>query len=95
MKSPYGPPLVECKGSNPIHKEIGCAPNTVRNEIKRGTVALYKGKILRYKATTGQAAHEQNRQVCCRHYDFLKKIDFIRCLGPAANGIGISRPVIK
>ena len=25
---------------NKIAKEIGCAPNTVRNEIKRGTVVL-------------------------------------------------------
>ncbi|MFP5528238.1 helix-turn-helix domain-containing protein [Peptococcus simiae] len=31
---------------NKIAKEIGCAPNTVRNEIKRGAVALYKGRIL-------------------------------------------------
>ena len=28
---------------NRIAGETGCAPNTVRNEIKRGTVALYKG----------------------------------------------------
>lgn len=62
---------------NKIAKEIGCAPNTVRNEIKRGTVVLYKGNILRYKATAGQATYEQNRQVCCRHYDFLEKVDFI------------------
>ena len=62
---------------NKIAKEIGCASNTVRNEIKRGTVELYKGHILRYKATAGQATYEQNRQVCCRHYDFLKKADFI------------------
>jgi len=62
---------------NKIAKEIGCAPNTVRNEIKRGTVVLYKGNILRYKATAGQATYEQNRQVCCRYYDFLEKVDFI------------------
>ena len=31
---------------NGIAKEIGCAPNTVRNEIKRGTVALYRGNVL-------------------------------------------------
>ena len=35
---------------NRIAKEIGYAPNTVRNEIKRGTVALYRGNVLRYKA---------------------------------------------
>lgn len=51
--------------ANKIAKEIGCAPNIVRNEIRRGTVALDKGNILRYKATTGQATYEKNRQVCC------------------------------
>lgn len=30
---------------NRIAKEIGCAPNTVRNEIKRGTVSLYKNTL--------------------------------------------------
>ncbi|MDD7433958.1 MAG: IS30 family transposase [Peptoniphilaceae bacterium] len=63
--------------ANKIAKEIGCAPNTARNEIRRETVALYKGNILRYKATTGQATYEKNRQVCCRHCDFLEKADFI------------------
>ena len=29
--------------ANKIAKEIGCAPNTVRNEIRRGTVSLYTG----------------------------------------------------
>ena len=62
---------------NSIAKEIGCAPNTVRNEIKRGTVSLYKGNILRYKATAGQDAYERNRQSCCRHYDFFEKSNFI------------------
>ena len=35
---------------NKIAKEIGCAPNTVRNEIKRGTCDMYNGHIHRYKA---------------------------------------------
>ena len=60
-----------------IAKEIGCAPNTVRNEIKRGTVALYTGNVLRYKAKAGQAAYEKHRQLCCRHYDRFEKGDFI------------------
>lgn len=62
---------------NSIAKEIGCALNTVRNEIKRGTMSLYKGNILRYKATVGQDAYERNRQSCCRHYDFFEKSNFI------------------
>ena len=29
--------------ANKIAKKVGCAPNTVRNEIHRGTVPLYTG----------------------------------------------------
>ncbi|WP_019134011.1 helix-turn-helix domain-containing protein [Kallipyga massiliensis] len=54
---------------NRIAKEIGRALNTVRNKIKRGTVALYKGNLLCYKATAGEAAYEENCKACCRHYD--------------------------
>ena len=36
--------------ANKIAKEIGCAPNNVRNEIRRGTVSLYRGNVKRYKA---------------------------------------------
>ena len=62
--------------SNRITKEIGYAPNTVRNEIKHGTVALYKGNLLRYKATAGEVAYEQNCKACCQHYDFFEKDEF-------------------
>lgn len=62
---------------NRIAKEIGCAPNTIRNEIRRGTVSLYGGSVQRYKAKTGQETYHQNRQNCCRHYDLLSKNDFI------------------
>ena len=41
---------------NRIAGELGCAPNTVRNEIKRGTVTLYRGNIFRYRAKVRQAA---------------------------------------
>ena len=30
------------------------------NEIKRGTVALYNGNVMRYKAKAGQDAYEKN-----------------------------------
>lgn len=62
---------------NRIAREIGCALNTVRNEIKRGTVALYSGTVLRCKVKIGQAAYEKNRETCCRHYDLLDKSAFI------------------
>lgn len=60
-----------------IAKEIGCAPNTVRNEIKRGTVSLYNGHVQRYKAKAGQEAYKKNRLNSCRHYDLLAKSRFI------------------
>ena len=63
--------------ANKIAKEIGCAPNTVRNEIKRGTVALYNGSVRRYKAEEGQKAYEKNRKGCHRKYELLDKIEFI------------------
>ena len=59
-----------------IAAEIGCAPNTIRNEIKRGTVTLYTGNIHRYKAKAGQKAYKKNRLNCCRHYDYLTKSEF-------------------
>lgn len=62
---------------NRIAKEIGCAPNTVRNELKRGTILLHKGKVSRYKAKRGQERYEQNRKACCRGYDLLKKLAFV------------------
>ena len=62
---------------NRIAGELGYAPNTVRNEIKRGTVTLYRGNIFRCKAKVGQAAYEKNREACCRHYNLLEKSTFI------------------
>ena len=59
--------------ANKIAKEIGCAPNTVRNEIKRGTVTLYNGRVQRYKAKAGQAVYDKHRSACGRHFDKLSK----------------------
>lgn len=39
--------------ANRIAREIGCAPNAVRNEIKRETVALYNRTVFRCKAIAG------------------------------------------
>lgn len=60
-----------------IAREIGCSPATVCNEINRGTVALYNGKVFRYKALAGQQAYEGHRLSCCRHYDCLEKSRFL------------------
>ena len=62
---------------NKIAAELGRAPNTIRNEIKRGTVILYNGNVSRYKATAGQEAYVQNRQNCCRHYELLEISEFV------------------
>ena len=62
---------------NKIAKELGCAPNTVRNEIKRGTLFLRSGKIKRYKAHAGQAAYVANRGNSCRRREYLNKLEFI------------------
>ncbi len=60
-----------------IAREIGCSPNTVSNEITRGSVTLYNGHVTRYKASAGQKAYEDNRKHSCRHYDFLSKSAFL------------------
>lgn len=49
-----------------IAKEIGCAPNTVRNEIRRGKVLLYNGKHEGYRAVNGQDIYKANRENCGR-----------------------------
>lgn len=61
-----------------IAREIGCSPSTVSNEIARGSVTLYNGQVIRYKASTGQKTYENNRKHCCRHYNFLSRSAFLR-----------------
>lgn len=61
-----------------IAREIGCSPSTVANEIKRGTVLLYKGCVKRYKASAGDATYKHNRSNACRHYDALEKASFLQ-----------------
>ena len=62
---------------NKIAAELGCSPNTVRNEIKRGTVLLYNGKVRRYKAIAGQKAYEEHRANSCRRCEDINKLEFI------------------
>ena len=61
-----------------IAREIGCAPATIANELKQGTVILYNGTVRRYKASVGQKTYEEHRQSNCRHYDYLKKDDYLQ-----------------
>lgn len=76
--------------ANKISKEIGCAPNTVRNELKRGTVTLYRGKLQRYKAKHGQTVYEQNRSACGRRYAALEKSAFLRYVDNQVKNCGWS-----
>ena len=69
--------LSDKRSANKIAAELCCSPNTVRNEIKRGTVWLYNGKVPRYKAEAGQKAYEEHRTNSCRHCEYIKKLDFI------------------
>lgn len=60
-----------------IAREIGCSPQTVSNEIHRGTVLMYKNHTPHYRAKAGQKSYEENRLRCGRIYDFLNKSEFI------------------
>ena len=60
-----------------IAREIGCSPTTVSNEIKRGTILMYKNHSPHYRAKAGQATYESNRRNSCRTYDFIAKSKFI------------------
>ena len=69
--------LKDGKSQRAIAREIGCSPTTISNEIKRGTVLLYHGRVKRYKASTGQKTYEEHRMASCRHYDYLSKKEFL------------------
>jgi len=49
-----------------IAKHLGRPYNTIKNEIKRGTVSLYNGKQKRYKADEGKRVYKENRSNCRR-----------------------------
>ena len=49
-----------------IAREIGCAVNTIRNEIKRGLMPIYNGTRFRYDADYGNTIYEYNRKNCGR-----------------------------
>ncbi len=61
-----------------IAKHLNRPYNTVKNEILRGTVALYHGKVFRYKADAGQIQYKQNRRSSARKYHCLETADFLK-----------------
>lgn len=60
-----------------IARELGCSPQTISNEIKRGTVSLYHGSVKRYKAEVGQEAYRKHRLNSGRKLKFLETKVFI------------------
>ena len=61
-----------------IAKELGRPYNTVKNEIMRGTVLLYNGKVRRYKADIGYSVYLEHRQECRRKYRCLETSAFLQ-----------------
>ena len=61
-----------------IAKEIGCSPNTVRNEIRRGTPALYWGTKDKYDARIAQSVYEGHRINSHRTPSFQKARKFLK-----------------
>lgn len=60
-----------------IAKHLGRAYNTIKNEIARGTVHLYNGKVTRYKANAGEQQYKENRRNSRRQYKRLVVSPFI------------------
>ena len=51
-----------------IAKHLGRAYNTIKDEVERGTVTLYNGKVKRYKADQGKSVYLENREHSTRRY---------------------------
>lgn len=62
-----------------IGKRLGRAPNTIRNELDRGTVLQIKANktVKIYYPDTGQATYENNRRNCGPKFKFLSCSSFI------------------
>lgn len=61
-----------------IAKHLGRPYNTIKNEIARGTVYLYNGKVARYKVEAGEQTYKENRRNSCRQCKRLEVSSFIK-----------------
>lgn len=61
-----------------IAKHLKRPFNTIKNEIARGTVTLYHGKVFRYKADVGQQKYSENRRSSTRKYRCLETAAFLK-----------------
>lgn len=64
------------KSLRKIAEEIGCAPNTVRNELKRGQRLIYNGRYQTYDALRGQEHCDHFKKQKGRKFDYLQKYSF-------------------
>ena len=61
-----------------IAKHLGRPYNTIKNEVRRGSVLLYNGKQKRYKADEGERVYRENRRNSRKQYRCLKSIRFLQ-----------------
>jgi len=61
-----------------ISKHLKRPYNTIKNEIERGTVFLYNGKVKRYKADVGKEVYLEHRQNSRKNYLCLEVADFLK-----------------
>lgn len=61
-----------------IAKHLSRPYNTISNEIKRGTVLMYSGKVKRYKADKGHEVYLEHRRNSRRNYRCLETVSFLR-----------------
>src|SRR5574344_1907974 len=61
-----------------IARHLNRPYNTVKNEIMRGTVSLYHGKVFRYKAEVGQQKYLENRRSSARKYRCMETAAFLQ-----------------
>lgn len=61
-----------------IAKQLDRPYNTIKNEIKRGMVSLYNGKVQRYKADEGEKVYIEHRRNSRRQYRFLATVRFLQ-----------------
>ena len=60
-----------------IAKHLGRAYNTIKDEVERGTVTLYNGKVKRYKADQGKSVYLENREHSTRRYRVFETAPFL------------------
>lgn len=61
-----------------IAKHLRRPYNTIKNEVARGTVSLYQGKVQRYKADEGERVYLKHRQNCRKQYRCLFTVRYLQ-----------------